>query len=39
MRYGTLPGPFAPTVEDLVVGKVKELFERTRLPEAAGDAP
>jgi hypothetical protein len=29
MRYTTLPGPFAPSVEKRVVDKVHELFERT----------
>ncbi len=29
MRYTTLPGPFAPSVEKLVVEKVHELFRKT----------
>ncbi|HUT95849.1 MAG TPA: neutral/alkaline non-lysosomal ceramidase N-terminal domain-containing protein [Thermoguttaceae bacterium] len=29
MRYTTLPGPFAPSVETLVVDKVHELFRKT----------
>jgi neutral ceramidase len=32
MRYTTLPGPFAPSVEKLVVDKVHALFEKTAPP-------
>ena len=32
MRYTTLPGPFAPSVEERVVGKVHELFRKTAPP-------
>jgi len=32
MRYTTLPGPFAPNVETLVVEKVHELFRKTSAP-------
>ncbi|MBI2481020.1 MAG: hypothetical protein HYV60_21015, partial [Planctomycetia bacterium] len=30
MRYTTLPGPFAPTVEKLIVEKVHQLAEEVR---------
>jgi neutral ceramidase len=30
MLYTPLPGPFAPSVEELVVGKVHELMNRVR---------
>ena len=32
MRYTTLPGPFAPSVEKLVIDKVHELAEKTQVP-------
>ncbi len=35
MRYTSLPGPFAPSVEKLVVGKVHELAQRTGRAESA----
>jgi hypothetical protein len=29
-RYSTLPGPFAPSVEERIIGKVHDLVQRTR---------
>jgi len=33
-RYGRFPGPFRPSVEKLVVDKVHELANKTRLPQS-----
>jgi hypothetical protein len=32
MRYTTLPGPFAPSIEERIVSKVHELAGRLREP-------
>jgi hypothetical protein len=37
MRYTTLPGPFAPSVEERIVAKVHELVARTSSPESAAE--
>jgi hypothetical protein len=37
MRYTGLAGPFAPSVEERIVGKVRELVERVRRGEKRGD--
>ncbi len=39
MRYTSLPGPFASTVEKLVVDKVHELANRTAQPASTENAP
>jgi hypothetical protein len=36
MRYTSLPGPFAPSVEKLIVDKVHELLREADVPEDAG---
>jgi neutral ceramidase len=36
MRYTRFPGPFAPSVEERVVGKVHELVKRVRATDGAG---
>ena len=32
MRYTTLPGPFAPSVEKRIIDKVRELVDKVRMP-------
>jgi Neutral/alkaline non-lysosomal ceramidase, N-terminal len=39
MRYSSLPGPFAPSVEELVIDKVHELAGKTEVTASAGNAP
>jgi hypothetical protein len=39
MRYTTFPGPFTPSVESIVVDKVRELAKRTQIPESAESTP
>ncbi|MFV1968478.1 MAG: neutral/alkaline non-lysosomal ceramidase N-terminal domain-containing protein [Pirellulaceae bacterium] len=39
MRYTSLPGPFAPSVEKLVVDKVHELARKTDVPKSTESAP
>ncbi len=39
MRYSSLPGPFAPTVERIVVEKVKELAAKTAAPAGVPSVP
>ena len=35
MRYTELPGPFAPSIEERIVGKVHEMVEKVAQPSAA----
>jgi len=37
--YGSLPGPFKPSVEKLVAGKVHELVKKTRTPKSTKPSP
>jgi neutral/alkaline ceramidase-like enzyme len=39
MRYSSLPGPFAPSVEELVIDKVHELAGKTEVSAGADNAP
>jgi hypothetical protein len=39
MRYTSLPGPFAPSVENLVIEKVHELARKTALAGDTGNPP
>jgi hypothetical protein len=39
MRYTSLPGPFAPSVEKLVVDKVHELAQKTEIHESKESSP
>jgi neutral ceramidase len=39
MRYTALPGPFAPSVERLVVDKVHELAKKTYAPKSTESSP
>ena len=39
MRYTTLPGPFAPSVETLVVDKVHQLAGKTQIPKSTESTP
>jgi len=37
MRYTDLPGPFAPSVEELIVAKVNELVDKEQSPQPESD--
>ena len=39
MRYTSLPGPFAPSVEKLVIDKVHELAKKTQIPKRTESTP
>jgi len=39
MRYTSFPGPFAPSVEKLVVDKVHELAQETEIPKSPASSP
>jgi neutral ceramidase len=39
MRYTSFPGPFAPSVEKLVVDKVHELAKKTEVPKSTESSP